>query len=52
VELWQLPILGQCRKVPGYKGPSIGPKISDKHEVNFSEEQMRKVLAGKENKPH
>jgi len=32
----------QCRKVSGYNGPSIGPKLSDKHEVNFTEEQLKK----------
>jgi len=30
------------RTVPGYTGPSIGPKIADKHEVTFTEEQLRK----------
>jgi len=32
------------RKIPGYTGPSIGPKISDKHEVKFSEETLKKGL--------
>ena len=30
------------RKVSGYTGPALGPKLSDKHQVNFTEEQLRK----------
>jgi hypothetical protein len=33
-----------ARKVPGYTGPSIGPKMSDKHEVQFTDEQLKKGL--------
>lgn len=30
------------RKIQGYTGPSIGPKLADKHEVNFTDEQLKK----------
>jgi len=30
------------RKIPGYSGPSIGAKLSDKHEVQFTDEQLKK----------
>jgi len=30
------------RRVKGFAGPYLGPKMSDKHEVHFTEEQLRK----------
>jgi len=31
---------GYSQKVSGFRGPYIGVKISEKHEVNFTEEQL------------
>jgi len=31
-----------CQKVQGFSGPNIGPKLSDKHEVQFTQEQLRR----------
>jgi hypothetical protein len=31
------------RRVEGYTGPSLGPKLADKHSVNFTEDQLRRV---------
>jgi len=30
------------RKITEFKGPYLGPKMSDKHEVQFTDEQLRK----------
>jgi len=32
------------RRIPGYTGPNLGPKMADKRESHFSEETLKKGL--------